>query len=79
MAGDGTVELRVLPFRAGAHPGLLGAFTILEFDDPEDPAVAYIESYAGARYSDQVAQVDSHRQVYDELRHCSVPLEEFPL
>ena len=44
---------------AGAHPGLLGAFTILEFDDPEDPTVAYIESYAGARYDDQAAQVDS--------------------
>jgi transcriptional regulator with XRE-family HTH domain len=79
LAGDGIVGLRVLPFRAGAHPGLLGAFTILEFDDPEDPAVAYIESYAGARYSDQTAQVDSHRQVYDDLWQRSVPLEEFPL
>jgi transcriptional regulator with XRE-family HTH domain len=79
LAGDGTVDLRVLPFRAGAHPGLLGAFTILDFDDPEDPAVAHIGSYVGARYSDQAAQVDSHRQVYDGLWRQSVPLEEFPL
>jgi transcriptional regulator with XRE-family HTH domain len=79
LAGDGTVELQVLPFRAGAHPGLLGAFTILEFDDPEDPAVAYFESYAAARYNDQVAQVDPYRQVYDDVWRRSVPLEEFPL
>jgi hypothetical protein len=67
LAGGGTVELRVLPFRAGAHSGLLGAFTILEFDDPEDPIVAYIQSYVGVRYDDQPAQVDPHRQVYDDL------------
>jgi transcriptional regulator with XRE-family HTH domain len=79
VAGDGTVELRVLPFRAGGHSGLLGAFTILEFDDPEDPAVAYIQSYAGARYDDQASQVDPYRQVYDDLWQRSVPLEEFPL
>jgi transcriptional regulator with XRE-family HTH domain len=79
LAGDGTVDLRVLPFRAGAHPGLLGGFTILAFDDPEDPTVAYTESYAGTRYDDQAAQVEPHQQVFDDLWRRSVPLEEFPL
>lgn len=79
LAGDGTVELRVLPFRAGVHHGLRGAFTILEFEDPEDPAVAYVDSYEGSRYDDQAARVTRYRQVYDDLRSKAVPLEEFPL
>lgn len=71
------VDLRVLPFRAGAHPGLLGAFTIVDFDDPDDPAVTFVESYAGVRYTDQPDQVDPHRRVFHELRRLSVPMEEY--
>lgn len=79
LAGDGSIDLRVLPFRAGAHPGLLGAFTFLEFDDPEDPAVVYIQSYEAARYNDQKVLIDQYRRVYRAVHDQSVLLEEFPL
>jgi hypothetical protein len=75
----GTVELRVLPFAAGAHPGVFGPFTILDFADPEDPSVAHNGSYAASRFHDREAQVKAHRQVYRRLLEQSVPLEEFPL
>ncbi|MGH3730177.1 MAG: helix-turn-helix domain-containing protein [Micromonosporaceae bacterium] len=38
------VTVRVLPFRLGAHPGLSGGFTILEFADPADPDLLYVET-----------------------------------
>jgi hypothetical protein len=31
------VALRVLPFAAGAHPGMDGSFTVLEFSDASNP------------------------------------------
>ncbi|GAA4917473.1 hypothetical protein HNR25_002394 [Streptomonospora salina] len=37
------VTIRVLPFSAGAHAGLDGAFYLLEFPDQEDPDVVYLE------------------------------------
>ena len=43
------VDLLVLPFSAGAHPAMAGAFRILDFDDPDDPDVVYLESQVGAQ------------------------------
>jgi transcriptional regulator with XRE-family HTH domain len=78
LAQSGKFELQVLPFTAGVHPGVLGPFTILDFANPEDPSIAYLESYAGAHYHDREAQVEAHRRVYRGLLERSVPLEEFP-
>jgi transcriptional regulator with XRE-family HTH domain len=47
MAGRAEAEelvtVRVLPFRAGAHPGLAGPFTLLEFDGPL-PDLLYLDA-----------------------------------
>ncbi|MFF3603106.1 Scr1 family TA system antitoxin-like transcriptional regulator [Streptomyces sp. NPDC002463] len=37
------VQVQILPFEVGQHPGLLGSFTLLRFD--EDPDIFYTESY----------------------------------
>lgn len=44
-----TVDLRVLPFRAGTPAGTYGSFNIFELPDPF-PEVAYLETMAGAVY-----------------------------
>jgi Domain of unknown function (DUF5753) len=43
---DDSVTVRVMPFAAGAHRGLLGAFTLLEFDGSL-PDVLYIDAGRG--------------------------------
>lgn len=73
------VDVRVLTNAAGANPGALGPFTVFEFDDPEDPAVACLEGYTGTRYNDQLHQVAGFQQVFAILRDMSVPVEEFQL
>ncbi|MGC9666907.1 helix-turn-helix domain-containing protein [Planosporangium sp. 12N6] len=42
------VTIQVLPFAAGGHAGMLGAFTILSFED--DPDVVYIEGATGDQF-----------------------------
>lgn len=70
-------EIRVLPFAAGPHAGLLGDFTLMDFLDPEDPSIAYIASYVVSRYYDRPIHVDRHRRVYSSLHTQSVSLEEY--
>lgn len=43
LAQNRRINVRVLPFHAGAHPGLQGSFTLLEFADPRDDDVLYLE------------------------------------
>jgi transcriptional regulator with XRE-family HTH domain len=76
IARAGTVSIRVVPWEAGAYP-MRGAFSVLDFDDPDDPAVAYVEIPLGARYMELEAQVQEYRYVLSVLRGKSVPIEEF--
>jgi hypothetical protein len=41
------VTLRVLPFSAGAHPGMTGPIVILEFPNPSDNDLVYLEGPEG--------------------------------
>ncbi|GHG42525.1 helix-turn-helix domain-containing protein [Streptomyces zaomyceticus] len=43
------VQVQVLPFSVGQHPGLLGSFNVLRFED--DPDIVYSESYESGRMS----------------------------
>lgn len=49
-----TVELRVVPFAAGAHPGHVGPFTILRFRDDRD--LAHVITRAGDIYVEDPEQ-----------------------
>lgn len=71
------VEVRVLPFSAGAHPAMTGAFRILDFDDPDDPDVVYLESHVGALYLEEPPELLEYRRIFDLLRSESIPISEF--
>ena len=70
------IDIRVIPFEAGAHAFTSGAFTILEFADPDDPAVAHTDNRIGARYVEKPEQVDEFRAEFEAAKKQSVTLEE---
>ncbi|MBI1758221.1 MAG: helix-turn-helix domain-containing protein [Actinobacteria bacterium] len=76
-AGLTHVDLRVLPLATGPHPGFLGPFSVLDFDDPDDPSVAYVQTYDAARYPESAAHVAHCRQRFDTIYEKSIPLEEW--
>lgn len=47
MSRHPRVDLRILPFGAGAHVGMNGPFVILAFPDPDDFPLLYLENAAG--------------------------------
>jgi transcriptional regulator with XRE-family HTH domain len=71
------VDIRVLPFSIGAHPAMLGAFTLMDFKDPDDPPLAYVETYSGARFIEEFEHLDRHRAVFDSINQQAVPIEEY--
>jgi transcriptional regulator with XRE-family HTH domain len=73
----GHAEIRVLPFSVGAHAAMGGTFRILDFDDPEDPDIVYLESHVGALYLEEPEEVSEYRRIFELIRKDSVPLDEF--
>jgi transcriptional regulator with XRE-family HTH domain len=71
------VEIRVLPLTVGAHAAMAGAFRILDFEDPEDPDIVYLESHVGALYLEDDDVVSEYRRIFELVRADSVPLDEF--
>ena len=73
---DGVATVRVLPWSAGAYP-MRGRFTLLDFDDEDDPSVAYVESSVGAKYLEQAVERRPYERVFGLLTDRSVRIEEW--
>lgn len=68
------IDVRILPFRAGAHPSTSGAFSVLTMTDPF-PEVAYVESPAGAIYI-ETPETDRLVTLYDRLWQGSLEADD---
>lgn len=71
-----TVDIVVLPWSAGAHAAMRGAFSVLVPRDPDDSDVAYIEARAGGRYMQEEPILRAYRADFDEIRSMAIPIEE---
>ncbi|WP_438297870.1 helix-turn-helix domain-containing protein [Streptomyces sp. HUAS TT7] len=68
------VTLQIVPASKGAHPGLGGAFSMLEFE--AEPPVVYIDSPAGNLYLEKKADVRKFTSTFDLLRAMALDPEE---
>jgi transcriptional regulator with XRE-family HTH domain len=73
------VSVRILTPDAGIHPGVRGAFSVLDFPEDDDPPVAYVESYEAARYPESPALVARYRLRFEQTWALATPIEEYPL
>jgi transcriptional regulator with XRE-family HTH domain len=76
MAKHRRVELRVLPWAAGAHAALAGSFILMRCDDPDDPPVVHVESAVGSSYFERPEQVERYQQIFGNIYDRSEPMEE---
>lgn len=60
------IALRVVPFGEGAHIGLVGGFTVLDFDAP-DASIVHVESPAGNHYVERPAEVGTFERDFGAL------------
>jgi hypothetical protein len=49
------------------------AFTVLEFEDDQDPDTVFLETAIGPRQLDKAADVTGLTQLFDDLRSVALP------
>jgi transcriptional regulator with XRE-family HTH domain len=67
MTEHPNVTLQILPFSAGAHRALGGAFTILGYNEPDLPDVVFIEQLTSVLYVDKPTEVAPYFDVFEEV------------
>jgi transcriptional regulator with XRE-family HTH domain len=65
------ITMQVLPFTAGAHPAMTGAFITLHFPAVSDPTI-FVEFDSSALYPDRPADLDRYRWVFERLRKLAL-------
>jgi hypothetical protein len=61
------VTVQIIPFERGGHAGINGPFTIIEFDEPTDPDVVYVDGPAGILFLEKPKDVRRHAGVFNRL------------
>jgi transcriptional regulator with XRE-family HTH domain len=70
------VAMQVIPFGAGAHPGMGRPFVILGFPERIDTDVVYLEDLTSAFYLEDVEEVDRYNVFFNHLRATALSFED---
>lgn len=73
LAARPNITIEVVPFSAGLHRGMLEAFWVLEFPDPEDSNVLFVETSRDIIVShDEAGEISGYLETFEELRSISL-------
>ncbi len=70
------VELRVLPFAAGAHAALGEAFVIFDFGESSRAPVVHSEDLVGGQLRTKHSEVRVYQRAFDDVRRRALPVAE---
>jgi transcriptional regulator with XRE-family HTH domain len=73
LANRPNITIEIVPFSAGLHRGMLEPFLILEFSDPEDGDVLFLETSRDMIFShDEAGEITGYREVFEQLTSISL-------
>ncbi|GAA0808432.1 helix-turn-helix domain-containing protein [Spirilliplanes yamanashiensis] len=70
------VTLQILPFEAGAHAGMDGTFTILDFPEDRDPDVVFAENATGGLFLEKNDELVKYHLIFNSLHTAALSPEE---
>jgi transcriptional regulator with XRE-family HTH domain len=73
MSRRPNVELRLLLFADGPHPGMISPVNIFDFPDDEDPAVVYLENDTGILEVTRADEARTYRETFARIRDAALP------
>lgn len=76
LSQEAHITLQVLPNEVGAHPGMYGKFSILEFHDSLDGSVVYLEGVTSDLYLEKPNDVQNYSVMYEHLRAKALNAEQ---
>ncbi|MGC5365306.1 helix-turn-helix domain-containing protein [Streptomyces sp. DT24] len=62
------VTLQVIPFEKGAHAGMTGSFVHMDFPDPADPELVYVDTPAGDLFLEADAEIRRYKSMFERLQ-----------
>ena len=68
LAAEPHITVQVLPYAAGAHPGLAGQFSILRFTDGPQAGVVYLKRFTSDLYLERESDLQRFGMMYDRLQ-----------
>jgi hypothetical protein len=75
MARLPRVTFQLVPFSAGAHPGLDSNFVILEFNKSTVNDVVYVEGAVGNLYLEGAAEMERYKRIFTRLHSIALDPE----
>ncbi|WP_181771167.1 helix-turn-helix domain-containing protein [Amycolatopsis pittospori] len=72
MAARANVTVQVVPFGAGAHPGMEGPFLVMGFPELADTDVVYVDSTSSGLYLEEPPDVRRYALMFDHLRAAAL-------
>ncbi|MFH8881615.1 helix-turn-helix domain-containing protein [Streptomyces californicus] len=74
MVSHPSVTLQIVPFKAGAHAGMNGAFTLLRLPDAQP--IVYLENLGGASVTRRPGNVRVYEEAFTDLQILAVGKQE---
>ncbi|WP_017612005.1 helix-turn-helix domain-containing protein [Nocardiopsis salina] len=68
MAKMPNVDVQLLPFTAGSHAALAGSFTILDFAEPYDLPIVFVETAADGIFLEEPDEVEQHAVTFSDAQ-----------
>jgi len=67
------VELRLLRFAGGHHPGMISQINQFDFPDDDDPSVVYLENDVGIEQVTKADDVKNYTTIFTQIRDAALP------
>jgi transcriptional regulator with XRE-family HTH domain len=74
LAQRPNIAMQIVPSSKGSYAGLMGAFTILKFD--EEPDVVYLEGHVDGQLIERTSTVRGYALGFDRIRGAAIPTDE---
>lgn len=71
-ASQPNVQLQVLPFEVGAHAGMDGTFTILDFPEAGDPSVVFAENATGGLFLEKTEELHKYVTIFENIQRAAL-------
>ena len=76
LAALSNVMFQVMPVAAGAHPGVIGTFTIMGFPERFTPDVVYVENMTSALYIEDDEEVHTYSLAFEQMQAMALSPED---
>jgi transcriptional regulator with XRE-family HTH domain len=72
MSARPTVELRVLRFAGGNHPGMISQINLFDFPDDQDPGIVYLENDVLIQEVAKQPEVKNYAALFGQIRDAAI-------